>query len=140
MPPRRSVSTTSVQAGARLLLGTTEELLDRVLRRDGVDRQTRTELEAGDLAQPWVDLPVPVVGRVDLFAEGRRVKHEVVRGTVEAGGESSEHLSESLGGGVDIRVGRPAEVRLVATRDDPDLERRARGVRGERDARVILPD
>src|SRR3954452_558400 len=140
MAPRRSVSTTSVQAHTGLLLGTTEELLDGVLGRDGVDRQTRTELEAGDLAQPWVDLPVPVVGRVDLFAEGRRVKHEVVRRTVEAGRESSEHLSERFGGGVDIRVGRPAEVRLVATRDDPDLQRRAGGVRGERDARGVFPD
>ena len=37
-------------------------------------------------------------------------------------------------------AGGPSEVRLVAARDDPDLERRARGVRRERDARVVLPD
>src|SRR3954466_964087 len=125
MAPGRSVSPTSVQAHTGLLLGTTEELLDGVLGRDRVDRQTRTELEAGDLAQPWVDLPVPVVGRVDLFAEGRRVKHEVVRRTVEAGRESSEHLAEGLGGGLDIGIGGASEVGLVTARDDPDLERRA---------------
>ena len=39
-----------------------------------------------------------------------------------------------------VRRGGPPEVRLVAARHDPDLERRARGVRRERDAVVVLPD
>ena len=47
--------------------------------------------------------------------------------------------SASARGG-DVGVGRLAEVGRVAARDDPDLERRARGERGERDRRVVLPD
>ena len=35
---------------------------------------------------------------------------------------------------------RAPEVRLVPAGDDPHLERRARGVGRERDARVVLPD
>ena len=37
-------------------------------------------------------------------------------------------------------AGGTPEIRLVAARHDPDLERRTRGVRRERDARVVLPD
>ena len=37
-------------------------------------------------------------------------------------------------------IRRSPEVRLVASRHDPDLERRARGERRERDGGVVLPD
>ena len=61
-----------------------EQLLHRVLGRDGVDRQPGSQLEARDLAQPRVDLPVPVVRRVDLLAQRRGVEDEVVGRSVEA--------------------------------------------------------
>ena len=64
-----------------------EQLLDGVLGRDRVHRQARAELEAGDLAQARVDLPVPVERRVDLLPQRRRVQDEVVRRAVEAGAE-----------------------------------------------------
>ena len=67
-----------------LRIGAAQEFLHRVLRRDGVDRQAGSQLEAGDLAQARVDLPVPVVGRVDLLAQRGRVEHEVVGRSVEA--------------------------------------------------------
>ena len=70
------------------------ELLDRVLRRHRVDRQPGAELEARDLAQPRVDLPVPVVGRVDLLVQRRRVEHEVVA----AGRRGSRRAGRAPGG------------------------------------------
>ena len=65
------------------------------------------------------------------------MQDEVVRRAVEAGGEPAQHLAQRLGGGREVRVGRAREVRVVAARDDPHLERRARGVRGERDRVVV---
>ena len=121
-------------------LGATEQLLDRVLGRDGVHGQTGSELEAGDLAQPRVDLPVPVVRRVDLLAQRGGVQDEVVGRPIEARSEPAEDLAERLRVARDVgRVG-PPEVGLVAAGHDPDLERRARGVRGEGHAVGVLPD
>src|SRR4029453_4740250 len=51
-----------------------EQLLDGGLRADRVDREAGAELEAADLPQPGVDLPVPVVGLVDALAKRRRVE------------------------------------------------------------------
>ena len=124
----------------RALRRTPEQFLDRILRRDRVDRQAGPELEPGDLAQARVDLPVPVVRRVDLLAQRRGMEHEVVGRAVEARRQPAEHLAERLGGGRDVRSRRPPEVGLVAARHDPHLERRARGVRREGHARVVLPD
>ena len=97
-------------------LGAAEELLDRVLGRDRVDRQAGPQLEAGDLAEPRVDLPVPVVRGVDLLAQRRGVEDEVVRRPVEAGREPAEDLAERLGRGRDVGVGGPPEVGFVAAR------------------------
>ena len=81
-----------------------KELLHRVLRRDRVDRQAGAQLEAGDLAQARVDLPVPVVRRVHLLLERGRVEDEVVGRPVEAGREPAQDLAERLGGGRDVAV------------------------------------
>src|SRR6266576_6619972 len=56
----------------------TEQLLHGVFGRDGVDRQSGSQLEPGNLAQAGMDLPVPVVGRVNLLAERCGVKNQVV--------------------------------------------------------------
>src|SRR4029077_9622469 len=62
----RGASTGSLDA-CQAWLCPAEELLDRVLGRDRVDREPRPELETGDLTQARMDLPVPVVGGIDLF-------------------------------------------------------------------------
>ena len=81
--------------------GPPQQLLDRILGRDGVDRQSGSQLQAGDVAQPGVDLPVPVIGAVDLLAQRRRVQDEVVGRPVERGGEPAQDLAERLGGRAD---------------------------------------
>ena len=88
-----------------------------------------------------MDLPVPVVGRVDLLAQRRGVEDEVVGRAVEARREPRRAPGAAPRPWPGSRGCRPrAEVRVVAARDDPHLERRARGVRGEGDAVAVLPD
>src|SRR5258706_9354431 len=48
-------------------LDAAQQLLHGVLRRDGVDGQTGSQLQPGDLPQAGGDLPVPVVRGVDLL-------------------------------------------------------------------------
>src|SRR5215210_717049 len=93
------------------------DLFDRILRRHRVDRETRTELQARDLAQTRVDLPVPVIRGVDLLAERRGVEDEVVRRAVEADGKRSKGLTQGLGARLHVTIGRPAEVGVVTARD-----------------------
>ena len=81
-------------------------------------------LQSGNLAEPRVNFPVPMVRRVDAFPKGSGVQDEVVRRAVQAG-QPAQDLAERLGGGGDVRIGRPGEVRGMAARHDPDLERRA---------------
>ena len=61
------------------------------------------ELEAGDLAQPRVDLPVPVVGLLDALAQRRAVQDQVVCGPAQAGQKAEDRL-ERLGGTDQLRV------------------------------------
>ena len=84
-----------------------------------------------------MDLPVPVVGGVHLLPQRRAVEDEVVGRAVEARPRAAEHLAERLGGRDDVAVVGAREVRVVAARDHPHLERRAARVRRERD-RVIV--
>src|ERR1035437_2937161 len=116
-----------------------QQLLHGLLGRDRVDRQTRPQFQAGNLAKPRVDLPMPMVRRVDTFAERSRVKNEVVGRTVQTG-QASEDLAQRLSGGCDVGVAGAGEVRGMTARHDPDLEGRTRGVRGEGDAGLVLPD
>src|SRR4051794_30441129 len=101
---------------------THEKLLDGVLGRDRIYRQTGSELQPGDLAQTWVDLPVPVIGRVDLLSKRRGVQDEVVRRAVEGRRKHREDFSKSVAGRGHIGVRRAAEVGVVMAWDDPDLE------------------
>ena len=87
-----------------------------------------------------MDLPVPVIGRVDLLAQRRGVEDQVVWRIVERHRERPEHLPKGLARGRDIGVRGAAEVGVVAARDDPHLERRARCERREGDRVVVLPD
>jgi hypothetical protein len=75
---------------------TAKQLRHGVLGRDGIDRQTGSELQTGDLAQPGMDLPVPVIRGVDLLTQRGRMEYEVVGRSIEAGGEPSEHLAEGF--------------------------------------------
>src|SRR5688572_22791810 len=68
------------------------------------------------------------------------MKDEVVRRPVQARREPTENLAKGLGRRRDVRVRRSPEVRLMASRDDPDLEGGARGEWREGDGGVILPD
>ena len=67
------------------------------------------------------------------LAERSGVEHEVVGRPVEAHGQPAEDLAQRFGGGRDVGRRRSPEVRVVTAGHDPDLERRARGVRRERD-------
>src|SRR5580704_4560429 len=58
--------------------------------RRGVDVKAGAPFEAGDFGELGNDFDVPVVVVVDLFADGRSVDHEVVRGAVEDGVEAYE--------------------------------------------------
>src|SRR5256885_657801 len=87
--------------------GAAQELLDGILGRDGVDGQPGAQLQAGNLAEPRVDLPVPVVRGIDLLTERRRVEDEVVGRPVEGGGKGRENLPEGLGRGRDVPWTRP---------------------------------
>ena len=103
----------------------------------GVDRQAGAQLEAGDLAQPRVDLPVPVVGLVDALAQaapcaGRGCRRARRARRAGAGPSAASPPRSSA-----ARRWR-AEVGRVVARHDPQLERRARGVRGEADAGGVL--
>ena len=60
-----------------------QQLIDRLLRADGVDGQAGAQLEPGDVAQPRVDLPVPVVGLAHALVQRRGVQHQVVGRAVE---------------------------------------------------------
>ncbi len=77
----------------------TEELLHGVLRGDGIDRQAGSQLQPRDLPEPRMDLPMPVVRRVDLLAERRCVQDEVVRaarrGSPRVGPEPAEGPRQS---------------------------------------------
>ena len=107
----------------------------------GLTGQPGSELEARDLAQSRVDLPVPVIRAVDLFPERGGVEDEVVRAARRARWRGAEHVAQRLGGGPDVGgASRATEVGVVAARHDPDLERRARGVRREGHAVGVLPD
>ena len=119
--------------------GRTEQLLDGVLGRDGVDRQAGAQLEAGDLAQAGVDLPVPVIRR-------RRSARAAARcggpgcGAARRGspGRPRTRRSASAVACTSASLARPKSAAWVAGHD-PDLERRARGVRREGDARRRPP-
>jgi hypothetical protein len=100
-----------------------DQLLDGVLGRNRIHRQTGPELQSGDLAEPRVDLPVPVVRRVDLLAKRRGVQDEVVRRAVERRRERGEHLPERIRRRREIGVADASEIGLVTTGHDPDLER-----------------
>ena len=62
-----------------------------------------------------------------------------MRWAVEAG-QARQNLAQGLRSGRDIGVCRAAEVRGMAARHDPNLERRSGCIRGEGDVGVVLPD
>ena len=84
-----------------------QQLLDGRLGRDGIHRQARAQLQAGDLAQARMDLPVPVERGVDALAQRRGVQDEVVGRAVEAGPEPAEHLRGAPGPWPEPRRRRP---------------------------------
>src|SRR3954451_16120471 len=67
--PARGPSARRPRDGRAHLPRSRKQLLDRVFGRDRIHGEARAELESGDLTESRVDLPVPVVGRVDLLAE-----------------------------------------------------------------------
>src|SRR5215210_2184121 len=81
--PRRADRDPSARRSSDRDAGPPEQLLDGVLGGDGIDRQSGSELEAGDLTEPGMDLPVPVERGVDALAERRGVEDEVVGRSVE---------------------------------------------------------
>src|SRR5512146_612145 len=86
-----------------------------------------------------MQLPMPVERGIHALPERRRVEDEVVGRAVEAPADLADHVAERRGGPADLARRDPAEVRLVAARHDPDLERRAGRPGRERDARAVFP-
>ena len=91
-----------------------------------------------------MDLPVPVVGAIDLLAQRRGVQDEVVGRAVEGSGEPAEDLAEGLGGGPDGGVVGATEVGVVAARArsrprTPSARRTARRRRCRRPPRPAAP-
>jgi hypothetical protein len=80
LPAAWRTSARCLQRTGTRLSGARQQLLDGVLRRHRIDRETGAQLEAGDLAEARVDLPMPVVRGVDLLAQRRGVRTSLYGG------------------------------------------------------------
>ena len=113
------------------------QLLDRVLGRDGVHRQ------AGPSSSPAISRSRGWISQCQWNVASTCSLSGAVWSTRLYGGPSSGRRGGPGPGGAPRpwrrgRVGPAGEVGVVAARDDPHLERRARGVRREGDRVVVL--